>query len=98
MIDPTKEKIYSLAQLARWLDAIGDRKPPHPGTLARWATRGIRGVRLETLRAGGRICSTKEAVARFFNELSSDRSVSCKQTQSGPPARDSSRILDELGF
>jgi len=45
--------------------ATGQR--PHPSTLHRWRLRGIAGVKLETVRCGGRRLCTIEAVRRFLN-------------------------------
>jgi hypothetical protein len=48
------------------------REGRHPdlSTVWRWATRGCRGVVLETWLIGGRRVTTAEAVARFINALS----------------------------
>ena len=40
-------------------------------TLWRWCRRGLRGVRLEYVRVGRRICTTHEALLHFFSQLSS---------------------------
>ncbi len=59
-----KEKLLKL--LAAIEAATGQR--PHPATVYRWHTRGIKGVRLVTVRLGGkRLCSV-EAVLRFVQE------------------------------
>jgi hypothetical protein len=39
-------------------------------TLHRWATRGLRGVVLETLQVGGTKCTSAAAMQRFFDRLS----------------------------
>lgn len=51
---------------------VPGRDGPHASyeTLRRWATKGYRGVRLETLRIGGRMMTTTEALQRFFEALS----------------------------
>lgn len=38
-------------------------------TVRRWATDGIRGIRLETVRIGGRRKTTREACQRFIERL-----------------------------
>jgi hypothetical protein len=43
---------------------------PDPSTLWRWAHRGVRGVRLETILIGGRRYTSAEAMARFIERLS----------------------------
>ena len=44
------------------------RKPAR-STVYRWATRGCRGVYLETLDTPGGLVTTKPALLRFFNQL-----------------------------
>lgn len=38
-------------------------------TIRRWATDGIRGIRLETIRIGGRRKTTREACQRFIERV-----------------------------
>jgi hypothetical protein len=76
MIDAFTEKIILLTKAAKRLPAIYRENPPHAATLYRWASRGVRGIRLEIIRVGGRTCTSEEALARFFERLSQDpRSV-----------------------
>jgi hypothetical protein len=42
---------------------------PHLSSLHRWANRGVRGVKLETVRVGNRRFVTQEAIDRFLAEL-----------------------------
>ncbi|NNM84739.1 MAG: DUF1580 domain-containing protein [Phycisphaerales bacterium] len=44
--------------------------PLHLCTIHRWVTAGIRGVRLEVVRCGGSLATSREAVERFFSALS----------------------------
>ena len=37
-------------------------------TISRWAFPGVRGVRLEACRIGGRMYTSREALQRFLNE------------------------------
>jgi hypothetical protein len=77
VIDISKEKLQSLAALARTLPPGRLGRGVHPSTLTRWARRGLRGIRLETIQAGGRMCSSLEALARFFAALSSPPQLDC---------------------
>jgi hypothetical protein len=43
-------------------------------TVYRWALGGTGGVKLETLKVGGTLCTTVEALQRFFVALSAHRS------------------------
>ncbi|MGC8553533.1 MAG: DUF1580 domain-containing protein [Phycisphaerae bacterium] len=45
-------------------------EPMHIATIHRWVSAGIRGVRLEVVRCGGALCTSREAVERFFSALS----------------------------
>ena len=53
MIACNLSDLITLTQLAKQLP-----ERPHPSTCARWATRGIRGIRLKTYLVGGRRCTT----------------------------------------
>jgi len=55
------EKLFSVPKAVEL--ATGRR--PHPATCFRWRQRGISGVRLETLKVGGRRETSVEAVHRF---------------------------------
>ncbi len=62
------ERVGGLADVARWLPKFQGTKI-HTSTLWRWCSRGVRGVRLEYLRLGGRILASVEAVTRFAAKL-----------------------------
>ena len=42
----------------------------HVKTLLRWAIRGCRGVKLETVRLGSSVMTSRQAVSRFLSALS----------------------------
>ena len=65
MIDIASETVIPLTEAAKHLPAKPSGKHPHPVTLARWATEGIHGVRLETIRVGKTVCTSLEALQRF---------------------------------
>ncbi len=67
-IDLQSETVGGLAEIAGQLPRVGGRKI-HTSTLWRWASRGLRGVRLEHVRLGGRIITSLEAVQRFSERL-----------------------------
>ena len=66
MIDPLLEEILPLAEAARRLPRLRAGRPTHPSTLWRWASRGIRGVRLETVRVGGTCCTIYGGTKALF--------------------------------
>ena len=67
-IGPDKGLI-TLAEAARRLPRIDGRKVAIP-TIWRWCRKGLRGVFLDYIRVGRKICITPDALNRFFTELS----------------------------
>ncbi len=83
-IEIENEIILSLGDAARRVPACGG-KSPNVSTLWRWCRRGIRGTRLEYIRVGRRICTSQEALARFFEALAeADENPTISAT---PPCR-----------
>lgn len=73
MIDPNTETLLSLTAAAKSLPARRAGKRPHVSCLYRWSIAGCRGVILETIQVGGTRCTSREALARFFRRLTTDR-------------------------
>lgn len=69
MIDPETEDLMPLAEAARLPLLRKGGSYTHPGTLSRWATAGVCGEKLETLRIGARIFTSRQAVERFLSAL-----------------------------
>jgi len=69
MIDLELESPVTLRYAARLPQCRRNGKPLHLATLFRWAQRGIRGVKLETVTQGGARVTTAEAIERFFAAL-----------------------------
>lgn len=67
MIEPTKEKIVSLADAAMAFPGGA----VHISTLHRWRLRGVGGAKLETFKIGGKRFTSTEAIQRFIAELNS---------------------------
>ena len=65
VIDLASEEPLSLAQVAKIL------RKSHPSVF-RYATSGIRGVRLETIRLGKQRLTSMSAVQRFLDKLVDD--------------------------
>lgn len=99
MINITTERVLSLTEGTRLLPRRRRGRKPCPSTLYRWAKRGLRGVRLETVRVGGTLCTSVEALHRFFEELgrASPGDGNVPQT-SQPSDHDVETQLDELGL
>ena len=68
MIDTMKEELLSMSEAAKVCPAI-DGKRPHSGSIWRWTSKGVGGVLLEHVRVGRRVCTSREALDRFFNRL-----------------------------
>lgn len=78
--DIMAEGPISMATAARAVPVV-DGRQVSPTTVWRWATRGVRGVRLECIRVGRRMCTSRAALFRFFHRLA----------DVGPPVRPSAR-------
>lgn len=69
------EELITLTEAAKHLPKV-DGKKVAICTLWRWCRLGLRGVFLEYVRVGRRICTTREALLRFFSELA-DLDLQC---------------------
>ncbi len=61
------EDLIVLQKAATWIAERTGGRRPNISTLHRWATRGVRGVRLETVAVGHVRYTSVEAVRRFLN-------------------------------
>jgi hypothetical protein len=85
MIDVTLEETMSLSDAAK-LPILPKRrggKPVQYTTLLRWASSGVRGVKLETVRWGDTLCTSREALLRFAERLSEPLATNTTTTASG---------------
>ena len=80
MIDIKNESVLSLTNAAKRLPKRRRGKRPHVSTLYRWAQRGIKGVKLETIRIGGTLCTSMEALQRFFERCTNPTQVPSTRT------------------
>lgn len=65
MIDINTEELISLNDAAMACPTL-DGKKPHMSTLWRWIAEGAQGQRLEHVRLGRRIVTSREALHRFM--------------------------------
>jgi hypothetical protein len=70
MTDLLSENLVYLGQATKHFPRDARGRAPSTTTLWRWRTKGIRGVRLETARVGGRVVTSVEAIRRFMERLS----------------------------
>jgi uncharacterized protein DUF1580 len=100
MIDILNESVLPLRDAADLIPRLRRGKRVHFSTLWRWATGGSRGVKLETVRVGSTLCTSREAVARFVEALSRPpgapvvRSVAARRRGNEAAARE----LDAAGL
>jgi hypothetical protein len=72
MIDLSSESLLTFSEASQVLPRRRRGRKAHPSTFWRWASRGLRGVRLEIIRVGGVTYTSREALQRFADRLSSD--------------------------
>jgi hypothetical protein len=51
--------------------------PLDPGTVRRWHNTGVNGIRLEAIKRGGRLFTSREALERFFARLNAGQPATC---------------------
>jgi hypothetical protein len=85
-IDPFTECVATFSALAKLVPRTRNNRPVHHNTLRRWALKGRHGIKLETIMIGCVQCSSKEALVRFFEEL-----TAFKQGPPPPHGRDAER-------
>lgn len=68
-IDLLSETVISLTEGTHYCPRRRGGKRPHVSCLYRWTTSGCKGVILESLQVGGTRCTSREALARFFEAL-----------------------------
>ena len=94
---PTRqpERIDMQAAAAYWARITGTPRP-HRGTLIRWATKGVRGRRLQAEPLAGRWYTTTDAVDEFLRHMA-EPSPGCVEATVGPArAAQVGRSLVEL--
>ena len=70
------ETVVSLTDATKYLPRRRKGKKPAVSTLYRWASVGVRGVTLETLQVGGTLCTSMQAMQRFFERLTEKKQFS----------------------
>jgi hypothetical protein len=65
MIDLMKENIMSLAEATKHVPPSRGGRKTHLSTILRWVVKGVKGVRLEAVRLGGRWVTSEQALQRF---------------------------------
>ena len=92
MISIETERLISLTEATRHLPKRNG-KPIHYSTLFRWAQRGVRGRKLETVLVGGTRFTSLEALGRFLNAANTPSNNRAQNR-----IRDAERFLDDHGI
>jgi hypothetical protein len=71
VIDITSEHLLRPSNAARELPPGRNGRPINVSTIFRWINPGVRGVRLEVVRIGGSVYTSREALKRFAEALTS---------------------------
>lgn len=69
MVDLANEQPVPLAHIARRVPNSKGGRGVNVATIWRWCSRGVKGVRLETVQVGGIRMTSDEALTRFFERL-----------------------------
>ncbi len=67
------EDVITITEARNFLPDVQGQKRPHVSTVWRWTLRGISGVKLETVKIGSRIVTSKQALTRFISATSKAR-------------------------
>jgi len=70
MIAIATEDLLTFSQACSYLPRRRRGRKAATSTIWRWATRGLRGVKLEVIRLGGQSYTSREALQRFADRLS----------------------------
>jgi len=80
MIDYEYESLLTFAEATKTIPTR-----PALSQLYRWSERGIRGIKLEFVQLGGRRCTSKQALGRFFTKLTVAAGGSAEPIKSNKP-------------
>ncbi|MBX7165135.1 MAG: DUF1580 domain-containing protein [Pirellulales bacterium] len=95
-IDVNREKLLTFNEVAEQLFASWR---PDAATWFRWATKGLRGVRLETVKVGGKVLTSREAVHRFVAATNGTCSLASAPTSNlAKPSRSANEVLRVAGI
>ena len=74
-IDPFADDIVKLSEAPGILPRGAKGRKVHVSTIWRWSSRGIRGIKLATVRVGGMIFTSREALRNFFDQLNNSETL-----------------------
>ncbi len=94
-INPDTDQLLTLGQAARRARPAGER-PVSPSTVWRWHTRGVAGVRLETLCLGSKRYTSVEAMDAFFHAITAARTGRSNSEENGDSGERSPELVAGL--
>ena len=97
MINIDAEQLLPLSEVPRVLPPRPNGKPLHVSAVYRWAQRGRRGQRLETVKIGGTRYTSIEALQRFSRQEEPPGRV-MTQSQRGRADQDAQEAARLLGL
>ena len=71
---------------------------PSEATYWRWLLTGVRGVKLESMKIGGRRYTSLEAIERFLTALNTDARSDNKSTPQTARVEAAKKTLDAMGI
>ena len=87
IIDVSSEDLLTFGQLAEEAPRRRMGRKVSIATIYRWAARGVRGVRLETLQTPGGLVTSRQAFQRFLEALTERSPVGASApSPASPPA------------
>jgi len=60
------EDVLSLSDARREIHALGGVRPDQ-SSIVRWCTKGVAGTKLESVRIGNRLVTSRQAITRFIH-------------------------------
>ena len=97
-IDVLSEETISLAAAARRLPKLRADRPVSAATIWRWASHGLRGIKLETARVGGTTVTSPAALRRFFAALGDKPESPVPTSTSDHRAEQTAAELEAIGI
>lgn len=89
------EELIGIEEVSQYVPKKNGKRL-HLATAYRWVNRGINGIRLESVLCGRRMCTSREAIRRFFVALNANRNPAPAPRTLAQRAKASARAADEL--
>jgi len=96
-IDLTHEDVIPLREAPDLLPRLRRGRKVHVSTLYRWVSRGTNGVRLEAVKVGRTLVTSRQALQRFADRLTA-KAQATPPDDAAPASDETERELDRLGL